>query len=261
MQNEPVTDKGMLDVLKLLAEAVSTQSTVSNRTWLGLLTVAAVGIFPAKNQQFPTQIMLPFGLASVEPESFYPIMFLMLAVLIIAFCAAVAQQVHAQEEMQSFIERHPGCRPYNIAARKWFDILRLPSLNRVSSVPQYIRGEKPLTQVRGAGKLAVVVFRALPSIAIYFPLKIMFTLIYYGVPVVAIWNVYKNVPPSPSFPCLSYLFLFIGGLVGISLIAVFWMDLQIAVTKVIPHIFLGESEQLPVRPDYEGRQNTADDEN
>jgi hypothetical protein len=241
MQDEPAADKGILDVLKLLTEAVSTQSTITNRTWLGLLTVAAVGIFPAKNQQVPSQITLPFGLASVGTESFYPIMFLMLAVLTIAFCAAVAQQVHAQDEVQAFIESNPSCRPYNIAARKWFDILRLPSLNRVSSVPQYIRGKKSLTQVRGGEKLAVVVFRALPSIAIYIPMKLMFTLIYYGVPAVAIWNVYKKVPRVPNLPSLPYVFLPISGLVVISLATVFFMDLRIAVTKIIPHIFRGES--------------------
>jgi len=82
-------------VVKELAAAVSTQSQVANRTWLAAMAVVFVGVLPRVDPN--KEVKLPFELGSVDPDWFHAIVFAMLVVLVIAFCAANAQLVRAQK--------------------------------------------------------------------------------------------------------------------------------------------------------------------
>src|ERR1700680_2883174 len=90
-------------IVKELADAVSTQAQVTNRSWLGLITVSLFAVLP----RVPTRdgnVPLPFSLGEVSPVWFHGIVFVILIVMAIAFASAHAQQVRAQKLAQSVVD-------------------------------------------------------------------------------------------------------------------------------------------------------------
>jgi hypothetical protein len=133
--------------VKDLAEAVSTQAQVSNRTWLGLITVAVIALLPRiPEPKTPSELSLPFGFGNVDATFYYLILFGVLVVLTVAFVAAHAQQVRAGKLAQDFVSSialddfaFAGMQP-----RELYDMLRTPSLNRVAPLAQLLRGPLPV---------------------------------------------------------------------------------------------------------------------
>jgi len=137
-----ITDeKGRRDLVKELADAVSTQAEVANRTWLALVTVAIVAVIPHTADK--GNIRLPFGFEDVKESWFHGIVFSLLVVLAIAFASAHAQQVRAQKLAHGIITSlgsilGPMC---GVHPRDYFDMLRKPSLIRIASLAQSLRGK------------------------------------------------------------------------------------------------------------------------
>ena len=193
------TDKSADELIEKLAKAVSTQAESANRIWLGLVTVSIVGLLP----QAPTN--LPFGLGSVEPSSFRLIVFLMIVVFAIAFSSAHAQHIRAQKLVHEFIDTLPahGTGTFGMHPRELFDMLRLPSLNRVAPLAQLLRGQyqfyrKPAPCPR---------WRKVVTTFYYILLRLISMIVYFGLPAFSLYHSH-NLVKAVGF--LSLL-IFIGG--------------------------------------------------
>src|SRR4051812_35063790 len=192
-------------LIQELAGAVSTQAQVVNRMWLALMTVVLFGVLPrlpGKNGN----VTMPFSLGEVDPAWFYSVVFALLVVLIIAFAAAHAQQVRAQKLAQAAVDSIILTQsiPDYVHPREWFDMCRLPSINRVAPLAQSIRGKYQFY----TGKQDCPAWLRLISVAYYGLLKAAAMIVYFGLPLWALWWAYLYV--SPPFVGLRYAFLFAG---------------------------------------------------
>jgi hypothetical protein len=183
-----ITDeKERRDLVKDLADAVSTQAEVANRTWLALITVAIFALIPHVSSK---DISLPFSLGEVSPSWFQGVVFSLLVVLAIAFASAHSQQVRAQQLAQSVINSlgstlGPMC---GIHPRDYFDMLRKPSLNRIASLAQSLRGKYQFfTTAAGLPN-----WQQRMTVALYGLWKIIGIAIYFVFPVIALWQAHIN---------------------------------------------------------------------
>lgn len=186
-------DSKTFEEFKELTSAVSTQAQVSNRYWLGLMTVAVVSLLPVTPSN--AGVPLPFGLHSVPTASYYLVLYVMLIVLTIAFSTGHAQQVRAQILAQSFIDRLPHGYEFGHAnPRDLYDNLRLPSFNRVAPLAQLLRGKY---QFYG-GEAPCPRHRRIASTIYYVLLKIVSLVVYFGVPAIALCHTFWKTPVTPS---------------------------------------------------------------
>lgn len=188
-------EKAERTLVKDLAEAVSTQAQVANRTWLALTTVSLFELIPHTLTD-KGNISLPFNLGEVPPFWFYGLVFTFLVVLAVAFASAHSQQVRAQKKAQSIIDSlssHPSSGKI-IHPRDYFDMHRKPSLNRVASLAQALRGKHQFFDTN----------ERLPSwlrfgtLIYYGLLKFLSLSIYFGLPIVALWQAHRHFSP-PGF--------------------------------------------------------------
>jgi hypothetical protein len=180
-------EKERRDLVKDLADAVSTQAEVANRTWLALITVAIFALIPHVSSR---DISLPFSLGEVSPSWFQGVVFSLLVVLAIAFASAHSQQVRAQQLAHSVITSlgsilGPMC---DIHPRDYFDMLRKPSLNRIASLAQSLRGKYQFFTT--ATGLPIWWLRI--TVAFYALWKIIGMAIYFVFPIVALWQAHRN---------------------------------------------------------------------
>lgn len=220
--------------VKELAAAVSTQAQVSNRAWLGLMTLALVALLPrVETGGQAGNVTLPFGVGPVDAASFSIVLFWMLVVFTIAFSAAHAQQVRAQKLAQKKVDSFGGGgAKLGIHPRELFDMLRMPSVNRVAPLAQSIRGRHqfhdessncpPWLRVASAVYYALL---KLPSLAVYFIL-----------PAWALFKAYIQVQlTTPA----RWLFTTGAVMAGVTLFQVFLSDVVYS-CKVMKHI--GQAE-------------------
>ena len=180
-------EKDRRDLVKDLADAVSTQAEVANRTWLALITVAIFALIPHVSLK---DISLPFSLGDVSPSWFQGVVFSLLVVLAIAFASAHSQQVRAQQLAQAVISSlgstlGPMC---DIHPRDYFDMLRKPSLSRIASLAQSLRGKYQFFTT--ATGLPVWWLRL--TVAFYALWKIIVMAIYFVFPIVALLQAHRN---------------------------------------------------------------------
>ena len=72
------------ELVKELANAVSTQANVANRAWLAMMTVALFAVLP----RVPAKggnVSLPFNLGEVDPVRFHAVALSIFVVLVITF--------------------------------------------------------------------------------------------------------------------------------------------------------------------------------
>lgn len=174
-------------LVKDLAAAVSTQAEVANRTWLALITVAVVALIPHDSSK---DISLPFNLGGVSPSWFHGVVFSLLAVLAIAFASAHSQQVRAQQLAHDVIDKlgsllGPNCA---IHPRDYFDMERKPSLNRIASLAQSLRGKYQFFTT--AAGLPNWLRRV--TVLFYGLWKLVGFVIYFVFPVVALWRAHQD---------------------------------------------------------------------
>jgi hypothetical protein len=179
--DQPVKDN--LKILKEFAAAVSTQAQVTNRIWLGLMTVAVVALLPAN----AGTAKLPLILGEVDAQTFSWIVYSMLVVLTIAFSSAYAEQFRAQSLAHKFLN---SISKENVIYgetrfRRWFDLLRLPTFNRVAPLTQFLPNRS--TWVVGTIRVAY-----------YLVLKVIATGLYFGLPGYALYHAYTRILPVVS---------------------------------------------------------------
>ena len=206
--------------------AVSTQAHVSNRIWIGLVTVAVISFLP----QAAASGEIPFGLGKVPATSFHLVVFALLIVLTIAFASAHAQQVRAQNLAYHFIDSLPsGFEVAGMHPRELLDMLRVPSVNRVAPLAQSLRLKYQFYKTKEACP-TVLVFGTTVWYAL---LKAVGVIVYFGVPAFALVYNYMRIDES-SF-IWRVLMHFCGSIALLSLLQVLLTDLWYArvVCKVI----------------------------
>jgi len=223
-------------LVKELAVAVSTQAQVANRTWLALMSVALLAVLP-RIPKPSGNVNLPFGLGEVDPIWFHAVLFSIFVVLAIAFASAHIQQARAQKLAQLVVDllvadpvQHELVHP-----RELFDMWRMPSLNRVASLAQALRGKYQFF----ATAHNCPTWLRFVSIVYYALLKLAALTIYYGLPIWALWRAYYGVS------LLGWLqhALAVGGLLaGFTLVQVFLSDAMYSV-NVMKHLW--RSERTP----------------
>lgn len=180
-------EKEQRDLVKELATAVSTQAEVANRMWLALITVAILALMPHVPTKSGT-VNLPFNLGEASPLWFSWILFSILVGLAIAFAAAHAQQIRAHQLAQSVIARTPAALTIGILhPRDYFDMLRKPSVTRVASLAQVLRGRY---QFYSSNKGLPSWLRRITTFY-YMLLKLVSMIIYFCLPICALvfaWN-------------------------------------------------------------------------
>jgi hypothetical protein len=216
------------DLIKGLADAVSTQSEATNRTWLALITAALFALIP---HSISSPVSLPFSFGDVPQAWFHGIIFSLLVALAIAFASAHSQQVRAQKLAQSVIDSlgsslGPSC---DIHPRDYFDMLRKASLIHVASLAQSLRGEHQFYNNRNS----LPKWRRSTSVVVYGVWKLIVFAIYFVLPVVAIWKAHQNFSTVGLLQTYNVIGTFIG---CAALGQVLLLDVQYA-AKILQHLW------------------------
>ena len=216
-----------LTVVKELAAAVSIQAQVANRFWIALMTVALFALLPKAGPSETSTINLPLGIGAVESASLNPVLFAMLAIMIVAFAGAHAQQVRAQKLAQDHIDTLAKSN-MGLDPRELFDMLRQPSVTRVAPLAQSIRG--PFQFSRTARDCPAVLWWA--SVCWYVLLKLASIAVYFMLPGWALWTVGARLHDVHA---LSTALWFPAIIAGVALAQVTFTDLAylVRVAKVI----------------------------
>jgi hypothetical protein len=219
--------------LKEFADAVSTQAQVTNRIWLGLMTVALVALLPRESTT-AGQVKLPFNLGQADAATFSVMIFLFLVVLTIAFSSAYAQQFRAQRLAQLFINAIPKKHTDHGGAhsREWFDMFRIPTFNRGAPLPQLARGH---FQFYKNAKECPNWLRFLTT-GYYLLLKLTAMAVYFALPGYALFGAYHKLD---TVGWLRWAFFVAGILAFLTLVEVALADI-ISLWRVLPIIWWGE---------------------
>jgi hypothetical protein len=225
-------DRGTL--VKELASAASTQTQVSNRSWLALIAVSVIAVLPRVQG---SEFTLPLGLGPVSASWFHFVMFSLLVVLSIAFAAAHAQQVRAQR-LANYALTELGDQPLNelkIHPRDLFDALRIPSVNRIAPIAQLLQGMDAFygSETRPPN------WRRRTSVVYYLALKTASWLVYFGFPLLALWLSFSRIP----WQDWRYWGLFLAGAVAtVPVVHVFVVDAAYVIQ--VSHI-IGSADDSP----------------
>jgi hypothetical protein len=179
-----------MSIVKDLAEAVSTQSKITNRTWLATITVSVLILFSSELAS-QGKIPLPFSMGNVEQKIFYPIGFSIQAVLILALAVAHALALRARKLAHLIIATlEPKCflnTPYSI--RDFFDVMQISCLPRVAPLAQWIRGPYQFSDKENQCPNSLRYI----STAYYIVLKFIATTVLFLMPGSALYYSYKQV--------------------------------------------------------------------
>jgi hypothetical protein len=217
-----IDEKTSRDLVKELAEAVSTQAQVTNRTWLALITVALFALVPRASTT-GGNISLPFNLGDVSPIWFHGLVLSLLAILSVAFASAHSQQVRAQKLAHSFIDSLVASDTVSglIHPRDYFDMMRKPSLNRIASLAQSLRGKYQFF----SSNQRLPRWLQLLTVIYYGLLKVMSFVVYFLLPLWALWQAYRSFPASGPLRVAAMVGVSIA---GIALAQVLLLDLAYA---------------------------------
>lgn len=205
------------DRLKDLAESVSVQSRVANRYWLAFLAISFFVI--SKNEVSGGNVSLPFDLGNVPGQYYSVVSFFMVCVMTIAFCSAYAQVHRVQNFAHEIMDEiAPEDMPFEHDSRDFFDFLRIPTVMRVSPLPQLAQGERQWFKNKNILSKKRLWF----SLVYYIFVKTVAMLIYLGIPVCILIYVtiefYTQESQVSSLLTVGYICV---GVAGFSLMHIF----------------------------------------
>lgn len=125
--------------VKDIAESVSMQTKAANKIWLLLMAVVLIVLFPPKAADTEV-VSLPFELGQVNGSDFYPTIFFLISVLVLAFATAYAQALRAHDLAHEALDKMSDKAVFEIHVRDFFDISTDHSVNRVAPLAQLIGG-------------------------------------------------------------------------------------------------------------------------
>ena len=207
--------------VKQIADAVSTQVRTVNRTWFVTIGVALLVLFPPLNAGTTSGVVaLPFQLGSVDGFYFYPTVFALFSVLIVAFATAHAQTARAQKLALLALRKIQSSALLGIHAQDLFDMFRYASVNRVAPLAQLLRGKYQFQEMAASCPTWLRLITAL----YYFLLKLVAALVYWLLPAYAYWLAFKKAEESGLIS--NWIIISAGAIVTSSLLIVAFSDLQ-----------------------------------
>lgn len=202
-----------IELVRTLAQAVSEQAQVANRTWIALVSVSVYGSLPHRSDV----VALPFGLGDASREWFYVVICLLLAVLSVAYAAAQAQQsrAHRLAQFQLSSRGNALISGTHLHPRDLFDSLRVPSLSRVAPLPQLLQGRKAFYST---GMSVSRVRRRLATLY-YYSLKLLTWLVFYVAPGAALWGAFGKAEVDGWQSCVLATFAVVASLALLQVLA------------------------------------------
>lgn len=189
------------DLVKSLADGISTAVTVQTRYWLALALASLFVIVPQYSWDATSgaeSVKLPLGLPSVNPAWFALVSVLLLSTLVVAFAAAEAHLVRTYALARKMIDHRKGDGV--IAGERERDLLealQTPSLTQVSSIAEVILGRYQFASARGEYRGWM---RRLLSTGVYAVMKPMVIAVWLALPAGALalasWRFFKAEPLS-----------------------------------------------------------------
>jgi hypothetical protein len=173
-----ISDPETREIVTQLAETFSKHAKYVNQVWFATILAAAVVTFPASKDD---KYILPFSFGEVDKPVYLPIAFLILFVLIVAYCQGYAKaydtRVFAHKTLDTLESKAPDVRDH-------YDFLVVDSIARVWPLVSLLR--KHFSFGRCVSK------------SFYFALKIMTQGILLGLPVAALVSIYWKIIGSGS---------------------------------------------------------------
>lgn len=204
-------------LIKDLASAASTQAQVANRLWLTLITVAMFALYHKVDPNpADEEISLFSGWLMIQPADLYPVLFLVLIVLSIAFASAHAQQVRAQKLARRQI-KHLRSHENGASPAELFDMLCQPSVIRIAPLAQSLRWKYQFHDTAGG----CPEWLWYTSGAYYAALKFSAIAIYFLLPLWALFSVTAHI-----YQTVSWIMIIPALLAGCTI-------LQVAVNELI----------------------------
>lgn len=180
-------------VIKDFAKAYSLQSKYSNRLWLAAITAAAVIVFPREiDKKSEKLIELPFSLATVPLDQFHVLGFFILTIITTTYFVAYAQAQNAA----FFLQRALG-ESERSAARIFYDLSITSSLQRVGPLVDRFYFQMEMVRLPHKHKITA---------SYYAILKLLVTLIVFGLPAVAVIFAYSKLYMQLADPYTSLIF-------------------------------------------------------
>lgn len=214
-----------IDTIKQLADAVSMQARVANRLWLATIIATLLIVLPRSSSpdSSSADLSLPFALGDVAPTAFYPAAFALLSILVVAFSSAHAQQARANELAHRAVERLRAAAvrpPEPISVGEFFDMLRMPSANRVAPLAQFIRGRY---QFHDQAAQCPPWLRIGSSIY-YVALKTVASVVYYVLPAVGLWYAFERTRAVALPVPLFWSLVLVGAIAAMALFQILLAD-------------------------------------
>ncbi|MBN2707419.1 MAG: hypothetical protein JXR46_00130 [Calditrichaceae bacterium] len=142
MGNEIADQNNVADAVKHLADAASIQIKAANKMWLIIVAISLIALFPPTDTNPPAvNVELPFGLATVSNHQFYPILFGLMSVLMVALTSSFAQALRAHFLTIPAVKNIKSNTIAGIHPQDLFDMFRDVSVNRVAPIAQILRGK------------------------------------------------------------------------------------------------------------------------
>jgi hypothetical protein len=160
-------------------------------------------------------------------------------VLAIAFASAHAQQMRAQGLTQAALSSISTSHSANdlIHPREFYDMVRMPSLNRIAPLAQLVRGK--YQYYKTSRKCPAWLRRV--TVIYYAMLKLASLAVYFSLPFWGLWHAYTIVLSVRSAPVA--LFARVGAaLAGSALLVVFVAEIIYA-SKIVKHLWLPHEDR------------------
>jgi len=195
---------GVPKIVRDIADGFSTQVKFSNRVWLSLIVAATFVLFPKVTGEYVT---LPFALGNVDVGTYKVVGFLILSILMLAFCQAYAAAHFATRLAHEVIAEIPGGNNRE-EARRFFDLLGSSSLARVSS----------LAHMTGRHKIGAVYYSVL---------KLVAAAVIVGIPSTALAITYAQIAGNPTVArSVQLVAIFVFVVTSVAVIQISYLELR-----------------------------------
>lgn len=194
------------DYLIKLIDGCNSYIKIASNFWLTLAAFSIIAISPTKTND--SKIEMPLGLGLFEEINFYPLIFIIIALLIMCYGSTMSQALRGRKLIQRVVNNLPSsdktiCKE-STHIQDIVDILIHPSLNRVAPLAQIMQGEK---QFLPESNTIPVNKKKLYSLYYLF-LKLIATLVIYFVPGYALFITFfnSNVHSEGAWGLPTYIF-------------------------------------------------------